>query len=1030
MISSLGGQWSTADLTGNGLFVDTGTDIYVVTNLLADGSFKVLRSADEGRTFTTAATHTLSSGTVQFDPAISYYGGNLHIVGSQANPAGGYDLILLTFTVGTQTLSAPVTVVAGTKIHSGYDIQPTPSGAHVLVTAVFDSTSPLESGYALICVAISALGSVTGTTTIDNQGSSRSGEVFGGISLIPSGTDMELYYTAHSRKLTFGSIEQEIRTRTLDTTVPYVWSAASVVTNGDGKPLTYTSHYIDDKLTVVGFGTTRVLTSLYYTQTKGKLYTTMILASRISGVWKFAEYAGTTNYTYQEPTLSVDSNNAVTLAYLVGDLNSGVGGSLNVSTLDVATLNYTSIRGSFNQLQFRWLRGSKFAVRPTSSWEVVGERPVYTSSVITGYEPVYVSALNVAPVVVLNQTTATLQREILLHLDASASYDSDLDPITFEWACDDWQVELRPIPGSPALMDVWVPKSVGPLTRTFHVTVTLQDFDVLSAPINAPAIGTVTVTVPANAAPVISWTPSSTFNLPRNSAVVLVPTITDAEVDGLTYQWTQLTGPTLELLDLTTLPYLYVKTHGVNILGDVVTFGLSVSDGINLPVTSTVTLNIASINLTNLDSQFISRAVFSNSTITSPITARNNPNGASAWSSVMVGAVSSDFFKVRSSRNVLTGHRRQIYISPRSVAVIGEEVPDIFYRKIFLPGNDRGTIVDAFQTELDETLVLTEAYRLLRYTPEHLGVDNLSDYWQDVAEISPYLRDGVVKHFSAATAVGGHRVYAFVTDKGLLLMQIRESDFLPEAVVFLSVFDLNLYGGDDVLFVRFHGVESIRKGQVLIGTSVQKTPGLAGSGLEYFETIYDLDIRAVTNVWDRTNRINETVITGELLDLTGNDYSGLLQAPILHLTPLTPTTFRLWWEQVRSDLVLSYQIYASITPGIPGTSYIPAAPITTYPPPVIIRQPSDQTVAPGNDATFTVIAAGLEPLSYQWRRDGVPVGTNSPTLFLPAVTVGDSGHHFSVVVSDTYGGSVTSVSALLTVAAFGPPTTVTITSPL
>jgi hypothetical protein len=90
--------------------------------------------------------------------------------------------------------------------------------------------------------------------------------------------------------------------------------------------------------------------------------------------------------------------------------------------------------------------------------------------------------------------------------------------------------------------------------------------------------------------------------------------------------------------------------------------------------------------------------------------------------------------------------------------------------------------------------------------------------------------------------------------------------------------------------------------------------------------------------------------------------------------------------------------------------------------PTIVAQPAALAVTAGSEALFAVVARGTEALSYQWRRNGVPIlGANSALLKLPAVTAGDAGA-YSIEVSNGFGNAV-SADALLTVAAGGavPP---------
>lgn len=84
-------------------------------------------------------------------------------------------------------------------------------------------------------------------------------------------------------------------------------------------------------------------------------------------------------------------------------------------------------------------------------------------------------------------------------------------------------------------------------------------------------------------------------------------------------------------------------------------------------------------------------------------------------------------------------------------------------------------------------------------------------------------------------------------------------------------------------------------------------------------------------------------------------------------------------------------------------------------PPTITTQPQNQTVAQGSSATFTVMATGTSPLSYQWMENGVTIsGATSASYTTPPTTPADNNAQFSVVVSNET-GSVTSNSATLRV---------------
>ena len=83
--------------------------------------------------------------------------------------------------------------------------------------------------------------------------------------------------------------------------------------------------------------------------------------------------------------------------------------------------------------------------------------------------------------------------------------------------------------------------------------------------------------------------------------------------------------------------------------------------------------------------------------------------------------------------------------------------------------------------------------------------------------------------------------------------------------------------------------------------------------------------------------------------------------------------------------------------------------------PSVTTQPTNQTVAVGQTATFSVTASGTAPLSFQWRKNGTSIGGAASATYTTAATAtSDSGSQFSVAVSNST-GSVISNTATLTV---------------
>ena len=95
--------------------------------------------------------------------------------------------------------------------------------------------------------------------------------------------------------------------------------------------------------------------------------------------------------------------------------------------------------------------------------------------------------------------------------------------------------------------------------------------------------------------------------------------------------------------------------------------------------------------------------------------------------------------------------------------------------------------------------------------------------------------------------------------------------------------------------------------------------------------------------------------------------------------------------------------------------------------PTIKTQPASQTVTAGQTATFSVVAGGTAPFTYQWQKGTANIsGATSAAYTTPATASADNGTKFDVVVSNS-AGKITSNSATLTVTTSGPPpSTVTV----
>jgi hypothetical protein len=111
--------------------------------------------------------------------------------------------------------------------------------------------------------------------------------------------------------------------------------------------------------------------------------------------------------------------------------------------------------------------------------------------------------------------------------------------------------------------------------------------------------------------------------------------------------------------------------------------------------------------------------------------------------------------------------------------------------------------------------------------------------------------------------------------------------------------------------------------------------------------------------------------------------------------------------------------YTVVVTNAAGAVTSAVATLSVLLPPTITTQPSNQTLIPGATTSFSVVAVGTAPLSYQWRKDGADiVGATLDTLTLTNVQSAQAGGYSAVVTN--IAGSVTSVLATLSVLA--PPT--------
>jgi len=98
-----------------------------------------------------------------------------------------------------------------------------------------------------------------------------------------------------------------------------------------------------------------------------------------------------------------------------------------------------------------------------------------------------------------------------------------------------------------------------------------------------------------------------------------------------------------------------------------------------------------------------------------------------------------------------------------------------------------------------------------------------------------------------------------------------------------------------------------------------------------------------------------------------------------------------------------------------GQIVSPPVTITINAPVTITTQPANASVCLGSTATFTVVAAGTGPLTYQWCKNGAPIlGATAATFTTGPTTNADNGALYNVKVTNAC-GTVASANATLTV---------------
>jgi hypothetical protein len=435
-----------------------------------------------------------------------------------------------------------------------------------------------------------------------------------------------------------------------------------------------------------------------------------------------------------------------------------------------------------------------------------------------------------------------------------------------------------------------------------------------------PASGLI---VEFNPAPIIMM--PSIPGVPRNSSVTIMPTITGAnDPDDLTtYNWAQIAGTAMQTSG-NNGPTLTFQTNGAEVTGEGLEWALTVNDGVNPPVTAFIFTDVIPYDFAVTDTLHLSRAYWPGD-----IASRNTVPSLSppiGWDSLTVSGILTNLSNVKRATILLDSppmynNARYLIISPYSVIDYLDGDPSPVLRKMYLPSPGSNSppaapplILDAVHTEEDYTLIIGNDGNLYRFSSAPLIETDNPDTVLDLNLLSSLTLTQTSKMFSTVS-YAGNRVLVFSCPDGCLLLQVTSDTLKLLALLEISLSSQLLYGTSNVQFVRLSNVESIRSGQILIGT-------VDDSGKTY-ETLLDLSQNAIIGTWDKSKLVNQFVTTGEILFQPEDTYSGKPLSPALNPpTDNGPSPLMVGfelvgisWVQVRPDLCSGYVVQSSTNGG-------------------------------------------------------------------------------------------------------------------
>lgn len=890
MITKICAQSSTdLDLTGSsGFCIDHDKSIYVV--LGTDQGLEVLKSTDGGHSFSAFFTETFSSAVR--DAAITIRDGKA-IVGFWVEDRQGdrtsFDFNLLCIDIAAASSLWLTKVIDDSGISSAFDIYLDASGTTTLAISALYPLSP----------ASFSTGSIFGVVTLDSNGAISSSRVLAGDQKLftgsPSlvnkgGSAFSLFYTVHSKNILTSKDVDICETTTTDSTQG-VWSTPALVAS-------YNGCFTDDCLSVLQLPNGALaLAQGYWSYTNG----TSLVGSILYGVkldgqpWVFRNLVGSESVSYTYPVVCQDSSNSLHLAYLCKQIGAS---TLSVFNVDLSTLALTPRTGQFSTKTYSQLKGTKSQADNVSKWSLVAAKNLESG----GSEAYYVSEKNLPPVAAFTPESGTVKRGTLFMLDASTTSDPDQDILTYTWSIASGTSAT--FVGSGAKVGLLVDKSVGPDASTTTVQLNVADGQGNSS------TTTHTFDIPFNAAPVVSFSPSERL-VSRNTTIKLSPTIADADNDSLTVAWQQTAGTTVKIepkgLEAS------VQIYNTLPVGETLAFTCSVSDGVNTPVTASISLIVPPVSASQQDLGVLKPAMMVDTGEGLPRTIAQR-HDTCTLSPLSDSTLRTDFFNAKtysySRQTTLFIGQSSVLLAARTTSASSVTYNASTSTRFIAP--EDATIYDACMLENYDVAMLLSDKRIHVLSVSTKGGTGLMTEWPDYVIDRTWLAsyNGKFYGLEVSKTSKGFTTFCVYGSNGLVLIQV-DSKYNVTGSLRISTDSGLLYGSSNVTFVRMVNVASITSGKLLVGT--------VNDNGETFETMIDLGSRSITGTWDATLLINQVVKTGELFDQRRT--LGILpQAPILSATLAdNKVDVALTWKQPSGDVVNAYQI--ETTYGTPGSWY-------------------------------------------------------------------------------------------------------------